>query len=135
VGTLLGGQSGTPAETARYGQYPAMKVIERWVVVRQWREEMEYRAPEGMEAVIRVMLRSGEELTPVRIQVVGDHWVAFHTFASDVADIEIVCVMESEIAEVRCRFDPKGEQPFGFTVEAISVETGESESSVTVDRF
>jgi hypothetical protein len=112
-----------------------MTVIERWIVVRQWREEMDYRAPDGMEAVVKVKLRSGEELTPVRVQVVGDYWVAFHTFAEDLADIEIVSVMEREIAEVRCSFEPKAEQTLGFGVEAISVATDESESSMTVDRF
>src|ERR1700759_1459779 len=112
-----------------------MTVIERWVVVRQWREEMDYRAPDGMEAVVKVRLRSGEELTPVRVQVLADGWVAFHAFAEDLADIEIVSVMESEIAEVRCKFQPKTTQPLGLSVEAISVATDESESSVTVDRF
>jgi len=112
-----------------------MTVIERWVVVRQWREEMDYRAPPGMEAVVKVRLRSGEELIPVRVQVLGDGWVAFHTFAEDLADIEIVSVIEREIAEVRCSFEPKAAQPLGFSVEAISVTTDESESSVTVDRF
>jgi hypothetical protein len=94
------------------------------MAVRAWREGMDQHAPDGMEAVVAVKLRSGVELIPVRVQDVGDGWVGFETFADDQAKIEVVAVQEREIAEVRCRFEPKAKQPLGFTVGEISGATG-----------
>ena len=70
----------------------------------------------------------------LRFKPAPDKWCILEILGH-LADIEIVSVMESEIAEVRCKFQPKAAQPLGFSVEAISVATDESESSVTVDRF